>query len=204
VGIAFGDRGAGGFPSAARPLGLQLPPVRENPQLVDAADQISRRCVVNGSDLRGDNLEQKFQAIAASRPEQSREHFSLVSPHVRGIARMTEAKNLHDVVERPLLKSSNVRTELGLQSERPRPWPFDRASDPQACSARRIKRVPTKTQVAQDPVAGTTASNLQGGGETKLLESPDLLGRRPVHLLQLHAVIEREDLDMRPVAVPIG
>ncbi len=117
---------------------------------------------------------------------------------------MTEAKNLHDVVERPFLKPANVRAELGLQSERPRPRPFHRAPDPKTCSARRIKRVPAETRVAQDPVAGAAASNLQRGGKAKLLERADLLGRRALHLLQLHAVIEREDPDMRPVAVPIG
>ena len=71
-----------------------------------------------------------------------------------------------------------------------------------------MQRGAAEPVVAEDAVAGAAVPHLERRPEAELLEGADLLGRGPVHLLELHPVVEGEDPHLRPVAamlaLPVG
>ena len=71
-----------------------------------------------------------------------------------------------------------------------------------------MQRRAAEPVVAEDAVAGAAVRDLERGLQAELLEGADLLGRRAVHLLELHPVVEGEDPHLRPVAamlaLPVG
>ena len=71
---------------------------------------------------------------------------------MRRAAWMAEAKNLHDVVARPLLQPAIIKAKFRFQRQRPRTRPFAWTTDPQARTGGRVQCLATNATVAENTI----------------------------------------------------
>ena len=200
----FFDRCTRVCPSPAARHRLQLPPVWVDPCLIELLDQRRRGRLIDGADLRRNDLQQELQLVAPRRLEQTFHGRFLTGARRRIVIRMAEAQHLDDFLARPFAQGAAIAAKLRLESQRTRARKLSRASDPQAGAGRRIERPAADPVVAKNTVARTAVLDLQRRLEAQLLEGAALFERIAFHLLQLLPMIEGEDAALRPVALTIG
>ena len=81
--IARLDGGDRRPPSGGRRHGFELPPVGTDTDRVEARDEVGRRRVIDGADLGRDDLQQKFQVVAAGSAEEPHDRLLLLGAHFR-------------------------------------------------------------------------------------------------------------------------
>ena len=147
-------------------------------------------------------LNEDAWADAARGIERGPQLFDLLGLERRRVVRVIEAQHLYAVVDGPLHQPpADIGGELEL--ERARTRQLDGLGDPEIPGRGNFEqRRAAILVVEQHAEAGPTVGHPARGLDRQNLEGGELFGRRPLHSLELAAVVDRERPERRDGAAP--